>query len=297
LDEAREPAVTGTSTRSFPALDVRASAPIDEALIEQWLAIVDEAGPTAVEAPGPGGSVRLFFNSSAHRDRARHLLEEADADLACAAVDVPDEAWAERSQAELEPVRVDRVVVTPPWRASALPTSTDDLVVVIQPSMGFGTGHHESTRLCLRLLQLLRIDGGCGLDVGTGSGVLAMAAVRLGATHVVAVDMDADAIDNARENIALNGLADAITLDTRDVTAAPLAERFDIITANLTGALLVRLAPILTSALRRNGHLIASGFTTDETSMITAALSDCGLTIDRVAQEHEWMAVLATLQN
>ena len=135
-------------------------------------------------------------------------------------VDVPDEEWARRSQANLTPVRIGHIVVAPPWLApDPVPPAYDlqpvpnrirhsaDHLIVIDPSTGFGTGHHETTRLCLSLLQRIELFGRRVIDVGTGSGVLAIAAALLGASSVVALDEDPEALRNARENVARNNVA------------------------------------------------------------------------------------------
>ncbi len=114
--------------------------------------------------------------------------------------------------------------------------------------MGFGTGHHATTRLCLRLLQELELRGARVLDVGTGSGVLALAAWKLGASDVVAIDNDPDALDNARDNIARNGAAAAIDIICDDLDTLRI-QRADVVLANLTGAVLVRYADAVTQAL------------------------------------------------
>ena len=120
--------------------------------------------------------------------------------------EVDDEDWAARSQAHLTRVTVGRITVAPPWDATP---PADGALVIVYPSTGFGTGHHESTRLCLRLLQQVELTGRRAVDLGTGSGVLALAAWRLGASDIEALDYDEDAVVNARENLRLNGAESA----------------------------------------------------------------------------------------
>ena len=160
--------------RLYPALDVSWPDPPSDDTIERLIADLDDTAPTAIEAHATG--VRVFFTTTDHRDCAVIVVAAAAPLATVVPLWVSDGQWAERSQAALTPVRVGRVTVTPPWAGHAAgPTSdTSDIVVIIQPSMGFCTGHHQSTRLCLRLLQEQALVERSVLDVGTGSGVLAI---------------------------------------------------------------------------------------------------------------------------
>jgi ribosomal protein L11 methyltransferase len=209
---------------------------------------------------------------------------------------VSDEDWAARSQAELGPVRVGRLVVAPPWTAPddpALRTAgAQDIVVSIQPSMGFGTGHHASTRLCLRLLQDLPLAEAEVLDVGTGSGVLAIAAARLGARHVVAIEVDEDALTAARENVERNGAGDVVVATQADAAALDgAATTFDVVLANLTGAVLIGLSSTMSRLTGPRGVLIASGFTIDEADRVRDAFAAADLPIAEQREEDEWVAL------
>jgi ribosomal protein L11 methyltransferase len=257
--------------KQYPAIDVRTDAP------DLLLAIVDDFGPTAVEERG--AHVRVFFASTADRDTAQHALAPR---FDVAAVDVDDEDWARRSQENLKPITVGRITVAPPWaEKGAVPLFLDDgarkrgtapFSVVILPSMGFGTGHHVTTRLCLAALQTIDLSDRVVLDVGTGSGVLAIAAERLGAARAIGIDDDADAIHSARENLELNPDVRRVTFETIDLAARPLPEA-DVVTANLTGALLVRSAAALLGAVRPGGTLILSGIQAHERDEVQQAFA------------------------
>jgi ribosomal protein L11 methyltransferase len=275
--------------RTWPAIDVgRLSEPdlLQAALIDFEVAAIDERSPE---------TWRVFFGSETERDRAAAELPRDFPDLLLEAVDVPDEDWAARSQANLRSVRVGRVIVAPPWDVpgpgspSATASGRAPIVVVIQPSLGFGTGHHASTRLCLEALQQFDIRGGTLIDVGTGSGVLAIVASRLGAARVLAIDSDADAVESARDNAARNNAA--IDIRVSDLRTFPVY-RFDFVVANLTGALLMQAAGPLQDLLTRRGAMILSGFVAEEEAAVVAAFPRLRL-VDR-GQEDEWVAV--TLQ-
>jgi ribosomal protein L11 methyltransferase len=166
-----------------------------------------------------------------------------------------------------------------------------DRLITIVPSTGFGTGHHASTRLCLDHLQAFPVSGLTVLDVGTGSGVLAIAAARLGAADVTAIDVDVDALSNARENVDLNGVGDRVVL--REVTladASSLGRSFDLILANLTGGHLMREAPHFAPLAAPGARLIASGFQTDESQDVIRALDLAGWTLATAGAEETWVA-------
>jgi ribosomal protein L11 methyltransferase len=161
------------------------------------------------------------------------------------------------------------------------------VVIVIRPSMGFGTAHHATTRLCLASLQHVDVRGQSALDVGTGSGVLAIALSRLGAASVLGIDDDPDALHAAEENLLLNRAAD-VTLRMGDARAMTPGT-FSVITANLTGALLVETAAQLRALTAPAGRLILSGFMREEEDAVVAAYS--GLTVSTRSEEDEWVCV------
>ena len=251
------------------------------------LAEVDEFSPTAVEDAGP--ALRVFFNSPAERDAACAHLRAVMPALTCAPVDVPDEQWAERSQASLTSVRVGALTVAPPWDIH----NADTQLIIMLRSMGFGPGHHASTRLCLALLQQGPMDGLRACDVGTGSGVLAIAALRLGASDVIAVDYDIDAIVSARESAELNHVTSGLDIRQADlerdgtVAGAP----FDVIIANLTGGLLIRLVDCLVAMTTPGGSLILSGITLAEGDEVTTAFMGAGCQLAERREEDGWIGL------
>jgi ribosomal protein L11 methyltransferase len=153
--------------------------------------------------------------------------------------------------------------------------------------MGFGTAHHATTRLCLAALQRLDVRGLAVIDVGTGSGVLAIAARRLGAASVIGIDDDPDALQAAHENLSLNGDTE-VTLRETDVRSTGL-EAVDLVMANLTGTLLVAAAPTLRDLAKTGGHLVLSGLLEEEEATVLAAYVDC--LVHNRSQEGEWLCL------
>jgi ribosomal protein L11 methyltransferase len=154
--------------------------------------------------------------------------------------------------------------------------------------MGFGTGHHATTRLCLAAIQTVDLTDAFVLDVGTGSGVLAIAAARLGAARALGIDSDADAIGSARENLALNVGVLHVAFEVADLTSTELPTA-DVVAANLTGTLLVRARASLAAAVRPGGTLILGGLLVDERSEVVAAFGKMALLWEK--REDEWVGL------
>lgn len=246
---------------------------------------VDDHRPRAFDEPAPD-RVRAFFESASDRDRALAAVVAAHGDrVAARAVGVADEDWAARSQADLRAVRVGRVVVAPPWHALPAPAPAD-VVVTIRPALGFGSGHHPSTRLALRALQQVDLTARHVLDLGTGSGILAVAAVKLGARRAVGIDRDPDALDSAREAVEANGVADRVEL-RRQTVADMKPAGASAVAANLTGAALIRLAPVVASLVEPGGPLILSGILAREADAVADAYRGRAR-LARRAAEGEW---------
>ena len=281
--------------RTWAALEISSAAHDQDDLVA---AILDDFSPAAIEdlvflPPPPGGlwdpsyppladpapSVihwRAFFETAAVRDDAAAALHSRFPTLTLTAIDVTDEDWAARSQRALHAIRAGAFVIAPPWDIPADKDSTTT-VIVIEPSRGFGTGHHASTRLCLRALSDINVQDQRVLDLGTGSGVLAMAAAIKGARTVVAIDIDADAVEAAQESAALNTLPIHIDWVMGDFRATGVdgvvAAAQDLVTANLTGGMLISSAARIQSLLGPNGVLIISGFDEHERAAVLEAFA------------------------
>ena len=222
---------------------------------------------------------RVFFQEASDRDAAIARLCERFPALRFDPLDVADENWAARSQQALRAVRVGRIIVAPPWDTP--------LTIVIRPSMGFGTGHHATTRLCLAALQQVSLDRCTVLDIGCGSAVLAIAASLLGAEDVTGLDDDRDAIQAAWDNLSLNPSAQ-VTLLVGDLRSTELVPA-DIILANLTGGLLIQSAERLRKLTNAHGRLVLSGFTTNEEREVLLAFGAFG--VEHRGEEEEWVCV------
>lgn len=246
----------------------------------------DPTFPPIPEPPPAPLRWRAFFQTPDDRDRAHTALHARFPNLALAALDVPDEDWAARSQRALTAVHAGRFIVAPPW---AVPSSPhEQILIVIEPSMGFGTGHHPTTRLCLRALSALNLKSRSVIDLGTGSGVLAIAAALSGAAVVVGLDVDPDAIGNARHNGTLNRAFVPPVFEIADFREQTIRAA-DIVLANLTGGMLRSAAESVRGLVSPGGTLIVSGFDETECAAVRDALGPWSH--ETSASEDGWVAL------
>jgi ribosomal protein L11 methyltransferase len=240
-------------------------------------------------APVASGRVELlgYFAAEELAEAARVAMEQRFATRADL-TPVAAEAWEESWKQHFHPVRLGELVVAPPWDRSEAEGGRTRLE--LEPGMAFGTGSHATTALCLRALQrwLTGHPGSSVLDVGTGSGILALAAAKLGAGRIVATDNDPIALRVAGENSARNDLAGRIDFDARGLEA--LEEKFDLVLANILCNTLVELAGPLSARLARGGRLVLSGILVEQASVVAAAYAPVLVEVARES-EGEWMAL------
>jgi ribosomal protein L11 methyltransferase len=189
----------------------------------------------------------------------------------------------------------DRIVVRPAWEAEdSSGAGESDIVITIDPGMAFGTGTHETTSMCLAALERFVKPGMSVLDIGTGSGILSIAAIMLGADRVTAVEYDADAAASASSNFGINGVADRVKLIEGDIREfAGSAGAYDVVVANITSGLTGRIAGILPALTARRGKLIVSGLLTEEEAKVKAVLAGEGFAVTSAETRGEWLTLCA----
>jgi ribosomal protein L11 methyltransferase len=205
---------------------------------------------------------------------------------------VEDTDWLERWKEGYAPQRIGRIVVVPSWLDEAL--GPDEVAIRLDPGMAFGTGLHPTTRACLALLQRIGPMPPRALDVGSGSGILALAALRLGAGHVDCLDTDAEAVRATLANAATNGLAGRLTATHGSLPDAPAGESYPLVLANLVAAVLVELAPRLAAHLEPGGTLLASGIIEGRADEVISALEGARLAIEERLHDGEWVSLRVT---
>ena len=201
---------------------------------------------------------------------------------------VDDADWTDTWKEHYVAQRIGRVVIVTSWADE--PLEPGEVAITLDPGMAFGTGLHPTTRSCLTLLQELGPMPASVLDVGCGSGILALAALRLGADRAVGMDTDELAVAAARENAARNALADRFEVREGTVPARP-TERHGLVLANLVAAVLVDLAPRLAAHLAPGGTLLASGIIEPRASEVSGALMAAGLAIGERRDDGDWVSL------
>lgn len=185
-----------------------------------------------------------------------------------------------------------RIIIKPSWR-KLRKKDKGKIVLHIDPKMAFGTGHHETTRLCLVFLEEHIRERMSVLDFGTGTGILAIAAVKLGARHVFGADNDPVATENAAENIRRNRVERFVRLKTSDVSRLP-SRSFDLITANIDLPTITNSLAALVQRLKRGGILIVSGLLVEDLARFMDLISHKGVVPLEIISENEWAAVCLT---
>jgi ribosomal protein L11 methyltransferase len=266
-------------------------------LIDEGLAArVDPTRPAIVRAYLPAGDPDAAARRAAEAAEALgHLQAFGLRPIGELTTRIVHEAdWAEAWKAHFPVLRVGRrLVIRPTWRRHR--RSPDDVVLALDPGMAFGTGLHPTTRLCLAAVESLADRGHLTdarvLDVGCGSGILAIAALKLGAREALGVDTDPIAIDSTTANAARNRLARRLL--AREGSLPSGSGPFEVVLANLIASVLIALGPLLRDELRPGGVLLASGIFVDREAEVRTAFESAGLDVVGRSDEGEWVALEA----
>jgi len=203
--------------------------------------------------------------------------------------DVPERDWETLWRQGLKAIEVGSgIVIRPSWVDYFNPDGR--IEIIIDPKMAFGTGGHETTRLCLEILERMDVGKKSVLDAGCGSGVLSIAAAKLGAARVVGFDNDSDSVENARENVTINGVEDRIVIEKADLTHYEPG-RFSIVFANIISSILIRSLGRFQTFLEPGGRVVFSGLLSDEETLFICHLENKGFAVIDVSRLNEWIAV------
>ncbi len=210
-----------------------------------------------------------------------------------------DKDWINNWKEFFHQFYVDDILIIPSWEEMK-PEDKDKMVIHIDPGTAFGTGMHETTQLCMRQLKKYVTSGTQLLDVGTGSGILSIVALKLGAKHAVGTDLDPCAISAAKENLEVNEIpADAMEImigniiDDEQVQDAVGYEKYDIVAANILADVLVPLTPVIVHQMKKGGIYITSGIIDEKEQTVVDAVKAAGLEVVEVTHQGEWVSVTA----
>jgi ribosomal protein L11 methyltransferase len=204
---------------------------------------------------------------------------------------VREEDWAHAWKAYYHPVTIgDRFLICPSWEK--VPVTDGRLIISLDPGMAFGTGTHPTTQMCLEALEQVVRPGDSVMDIGTGSGILAIGSILLGADAVTGVDIDPVAVRTANENALINQVSDRIHLMTGE--CRDLVGQVDVIVANIVADIIIQIAPCMAERLKSQGTLIVSGIIAPREPDVTTALTRSGLGKIKIMRQNDWVCMVAT---
>jgi ribosomal protein L11 methyltransferase len=267
----------------------------DPALIMELIAKgTDETvAPTLKPLQGKQVVVKGYFcHDISLQERLSHLsLRLSELSVCWQTREVREEDWATAWQAYYKPVRVGKhIVVKPSWEDYI--ARVGETVIELDPGMAFGCGTHATTAMCLTLLEELVLGCTVVYDVGTGSGILAVAAALLGARQVIAVDIDELAVRTAQDNAERNGVSKQVLAVQGNLLDNLAGGQADLIMANIIADAIIQLAPEAAAALKPGGKLIVSGIIIERADEVRRALDDAGLAPKQELTEGEWIAMV-----
>ena len=257
---------------------------------EAALAALFAAGAQGVHEDGT--ALVTHFPPEADVESVAVAVRDADPGADVTIGRAGDTDWSEAWKGLLSVQTVGALRIAPPWLAADLdPART----IVVDPGMAFGTGDHPTTRSVVRLMQRTPVVGARVADLGAGSAVLAIAASKLGARSVTAIELDPDAISNATENIGRNGVVDTVHLIEGDaILLLPLVAPVDIILANIVSTVHLALLPVMAPALAPHGRAVLSGILTEEREMMADHLAAAGwVVVDEDIEDIWWSATIS----
>jgi ribosomal protein L11 methyltransferase len=283
-------------TASYVEIEIKTS----EELVDQLVALFSQVGFEGFWEEGP--LLRCYINQERwtpgmteeiHSMVNRMARSNSTTLPAISVRSIVDRNWNEEWEKTIKPIHVtDRIVITPTWHQ--YDPRPNEIVLIIDPKMSFGTGYHETTRVALRLMEKYITPGTHLLDVGTGTGVLAIAGIRLGAISAIGVDIDEWSYSNALENLEHNAVQHRIKMFRGDISSAP-AGLFGMIVANIQLNVIKPLLTEMKNRLSPGGVLIVSGLLVQDRDEILSALGSSNYRIIEELRENEWIGIAARI--
>ena len=263
----------------------------------------DFADINVLEHKGKFAVVKGYFSEEDNIDEIIAYINKKVEEIKSLGIDVGEgkvefekmyeEDWANNWKKYYKPSKVgEKIVVKPIWEEYEV--KDEELVVELDPGMAFGTGEHETTRMCIQALEKYVQKDSTLFDVGCGSGILAIAAAKLGAKLAVGVDLDPVAVESAKENVGFNNI------DNIEILHGNLIEvidgKADIVVANIIAEIICILTEDVSRVIKPNGYFITSGIIHDRVEMVTNKLEECGFEVVKVNKDGEWNCIIAKLK-
>ena len=287
--------VSGLTATGFSDLVIEDQEEL-ESFLDQNRAYWDYIDETLQEKLNGLSQIKLYLEDSKELARLQQVVESMG--LTMTSAPLAQTNWEESWKENYPPVEVgEKLVVLPYWLAE---DAKDRLPVILDPGLTFGTGAHPSTQMVIEAMEQLVQPGSHCLDLGSGSGILSIAALRLGAKSAIGVDIDPKAEDIARENAAYNhfaapeftALTGNVTTD-RPLMQRLLENRYDVVLVNIVADVIIQLAPVLPGFLEENSVLICSGILDTRLPEVIAALEQAGLTVTQTRAKEDWRCITA----
>lgn len=263
----------------------------------------DFADINVLEHKGKFALVKGYFSDEDNIDEIVTYVKEKVQEIRDLGIDVGEgkvesevmyeEDWANNWKKYYKPTRIgDRIVVKPIWEEYE--PKENDLVLELDPGMAFGTGEHETTRMCIQALEKLIEKDSIVFDVGCGSGILAIAAAKLGAKKAIGVDLDPVAVESAIENVKFNNLDNIEILEGNLIDV--IDGKADIVVANIIAEVICILTQDVSRVIKQGGYFVTSGIIHDRVDMVVEKLNECGFEVEKINKDGEWNCIIARLK-
>ena len=286
-------------------IEIEDKVPLTEREKEQMFVDILPEGP----ADDGVASISFYLEPDTDQEEMLERVREGLKEIAGWGVDIgeatiaasetEDKDWINNWKEFFHQFYVDDILIKPSWE-EVRPEDREKLLIQIDPGTAFGTGMHETTQLCIRQLRKFLTPETELLDVGTGSGILSIISLKLGAKHAVGTDLDPCALEAVKENMEVNGIDPASfemmignIITEKEIQDRVGYERYDIVVANILAEVLVPLTPVILSQLKPGGVYITSGIIDDKEDLVVETVKQCGLTVLEVTHQGEWVSVTA----
>ena len=305
LDDCRDLISSMMQDAGIEGIEIEDKVPLTQREKEQMFVDILPEGP----ADDGVAYISFYLEPDTDQEEMLDKVREGLKEIAGWGVDIgeatiqasetEDKDWINNWKEFFHQFYVDDILIKPSWE-EVKPEDREKLLIQIDPGTAFGTGMHETTQLCIRQLRKFLTPETELLDVGTGSGILSIISLKLGAKHAVGTDLDPCALEAVRENMEVNGIDPASfemmignIITEKEIQDRVGYECYDIVVANILAEVLVPLTPVILSQLKPGGVYITSGIIDDKEDLVVETVKQCGLTVLEVTHQGEWVSVTA----